>query len=696
MPDTANNPLEFELHGTVIRLRQSSLHLLSLAVEGETWFAGAAEGSALWQIVAVDEAGRHVTLDGAMAARSDAEVYGGVLLLNWHAVVDAATGAGPFDVRVEVRPTGREAGITGWKIEVTNHSEWTLWNVTFPKLDGLAPSANSEQDRLFYPLGWGTQQVGWSQMSDLRCRYPRGWDFAMQLLGYTRGTHTFSLATHDPELTTKQFNFTRRERDGEKQADFAVLLFPEGMSIAGNHYRQQFETIIAVQRGDWYDAAQLYAGWARHQAWACCPQAPRAEDHVQGWQVLMVPDKPLDEWGAQMEQLAEYIGVKLGTHFYNWHQIPFDASYPDYFPAREGFRELAARLKRAGILTMPYINGRLWDINAPSWPAREAMRYAAKGSGLRVRPLTLFNYLEEYGSGQKLSPMCPVTDFWQDTVIDLCTRIITELDCDGVYIDQIAAEKSELCFDPEHGHPLGGGGFWLVGYRRMLQRIREAVPQAYLTTECNWEGCAADYDGLLTWHSFGDKLIPLFPAVYAGLAKTFGCQFADADITANGGFTFTTRMGMLFVWGAQLGWGDLTPLLKAENALLLEYFTMLCRQRALHQQLFTTGRLLRTPTTSVSRQQGAIDEVANEGSATSTHIHTSLWQQPDRSGAMVFLVNPGRTPLQVDVSVTAAECAGMTVGDPLQGGFTLLAKSSNPPAFTTTLPALSVLAVPLG
>ncbi len=92
---------------------------------------------------------------------------------------------------------------------------------------------------------------------------------------------------------------------------------------------------------------------------------------------------------------------------------PFDTGYPDYFPAREGFAELVARLKRAGYLTMPYINGRLWDINAASWPAREALRFAAKGSGLRLHPLTLFNYLEDYGSGQKLSPMCPATEFWQ-------------------------------------------------------------------------------------------------------------------------------------------------------------------------------------------------------------------------------------------------------------------------------------------
>ncbi len=39
----------------------------------------------------------------------------------------------------------------------------------------------------------------------------------MQLLGlYARTARTLSLATHDPELTTKEFAFTRHDAGGDR------------------------------------------------------------------------------------------------------------------------------------------------------------------------------------------------------------------------------------------------------------------------------------------------------------------------------------------------------------------------------------------------------------------------------------------------------------------------------------------------
>ncbi len=76
-------------------------------------------------------------------------------------------------------------------------------------------------------------------------------------------------------------------------------------------------------------------------------------------------------------------------------------------------------------------------------------------------------------------------------------------------------------------------------------------------------------------------------------------------------------------------------------------------------------------------------------------MFASLWQRPADNGATVFLVNPTREQMQVEVGINAEECAAMTVGEPLQGGMTLLEKSLNPPAFTLVLPPLSVVVVPL-
>jgi hypothetical protein len=43
--------------------------------------------------------------------------------------------------------------------------------------------------------------------------------------------------------------------------------------------------------------------------------------------------------------------------------------------------------------------------------------------------------------------------------------------------------------------------------------------------------------------SYHDDDIPLFPAIYSGIAKTFGCSFHDKDIERDGGAVFAHKMG---------------------------------------------------------------------------------------------------------------------------------------------------------
>ena len=657
------NELLFAPNALSLRLSRGKLNLLSLDGPGGRWLAPAADGGApLWTLLAVDRQGRRAWLNSAHAASASAEQTDGVLRLAWTGVRDAKTDAGPFDVTAEIRPHESHPAATVWRIRVENRSaDWTLWSVTFPNLPGVEPSASPKRDRFFWPDGWGAEYAG-AQMPRLHRRYPRGWETTMQFFGCTRGTRTFYLGMHDPRLTTKDFAFEPPSPAAKKPAGvMSVTAWPEGMTQPGNSFAAEYDTVVAVVDGDWFDAAQLYGSWTRRQAYAAAPPAsaapaPRAAREVHAWQTMQVPDKPLDQWAALMEQLAAKLGVRLGIHFYNWHEIPFDVSYPDYFPARPGFRELVARMNALGIVTMPYINGRLWDINAESWPARDAERFAAKMSAPRVQPLSLFPYLEEYGSGAKLAVMCPATEFWRGTVIELCRRIVHELGCRGVYIDQIAAEKAELCFDPAHGHPLGGGGFWLEGYRTMAAAIREAVgPDAYLTTECNWEGCAADFDALLLWHRFGEEQVPAFPAVYAGLARLFGCQFNAREITEQGGEAFARKMAMLLAWGGQLGWGDLTPLLEPKQAALLRYFASLCKLRAEHADTFASGRMLRPPVIASCTFAGSDKRKLRNP------VYASLWQTGDAGAVTLFAVNPTRSAADVKLKLAAPEIARRSI-----------------------------------
>lgn len=621
------------VNGLTLTLSPEHGNLISLEAGGRAWVNNGPAGLPLWQIRVADADGRRAVLTAADARVAKSATRGDTLRLVWQGVRDVATGAGPFAVTVTLTPYGDQPGAAAWRIQVANPTrDWTLWEVTFPILQQVTAGADGAADRFFHPHGWGVQLSGWQELAEVRRRYPRGWDCGMQVVGWSSGAETLYLAAHDPRLCPKEFHFRPDPSASPRHCRLAVTLYPDGMTLAGNSYTQDFDIVTAVLRGDWYDAARLYGGWARRQPWAAAPPPrastePRADREIHAWQVIQFPAKSADQWADETERLAARLDVRLGAHLYNWHQIPFDTSYPDYFPARPEFADFARRLRAAGIVVMPYINGRLWDINAKSWRARRAERFAVKHSAERLDPRTLVPYLEEYGSGQKLAPMCVATAFWRDTVRALCRRIVRELGCDGVYIDQIAAEKAELCFNRQHPHAPGGGGFWLDGYRRLAADIRADIgPNPTLTTECNWEGCIADYDALLSWAWFAPNEIPLFPAAYAGLARSFGCSFSDNDIRRDGGDVFARKMARLLVWGAQLGWGDLTPLLDAAQAPLLEFFASLCRLRAGHLALFARGRMLRPPTLD-ARAAAA--------------VYTAVWADDDARPTL-FAVNPAR------------------------------------------------------
>jgi len=486
-------------------------------------------------------------------------------------------------------------------------------------------------------------------MFPFKWRYPRGIFFAMSYLGYTRGNRSLYLAVNDPRQSPIEIDFAPPNVSAQRTQGGRITItqYPEGLSTGGCGLTQDHDIVVGVLDGDWYDASRVYASWARHQPWATTPgpgasQEPRARREVHAWMSLSIPDRPMAESAARIERLARRLPVRLGVHVYRWHQTQFDTNYPDYFPARRGFKQWVARVRKAGVLVMPYINARLWDINAPSWRAKKAERFAAGISGERLDPETLVPSLEEYGNGQKLAPMCVGTKFWRKTVTDICRRIVRELGCDGVYLDQVGAEKPELCLNSAHGHPLGGGSWWLDGYRQMVRDIRRAIgPEPYLTTEANWEGCAADYDALLIYHGFGPhQTVPMFPVVHGGLARAFGPGFRAADVTTDGGEPFARKMGEYVAFGGQPGWGDLTVLTDRGNAASLAFFIRLCRLREQLTELFATGRMLRPP------------RVAARPSGRACSAICTLWENAGGDAWTVLLINPTHKAVAATVTIT--------------------------------------------
>ncbi len=706
MAAAAKETVQHVVNGLSLEFDPRSLALRSLGCGRARWLDNRPKGEPLWQIHIVNAEGARLTLDGAAARRATARMDGDTLRLRWDGVHHADAKAGPFDVRVDIAPSSSGRNLTGWRLTVENRSgTWSIWHIVFPRLCGLTPGKDAAGDRVFWPELWGVQAVGWDAMTEVSGPCGGYGKHSMQFMGFTRGDRTLYLAAHDPDLWQKQMTFDPGKPDAQpRSAQMHFLCYPAGMGEPGNGYAQPYDTVVGEVAGDWYDASRVYAAFARRQPWATTPPPtadprPREQREVLVWEQASVNAYPVDrittvnrlepkEWVARMKTLRKRLGVRMAVHLYHWHQTQFDTNYPDYFPVKRGLKALVAELESADIRVMPYINGRLWDLSAPSFDAT-ALKHAAKITPQRANPTVRFAWPEHYGNGQQLTGMCMASEFWRKKVVGLCGRIVKELGCGGVYLDQLGCFGGGLCMDPEHGHDLGGGGYWLEGYRKLLAAVRKEVgPGTLLTTENNWEGCVADFDALLdtSWNKDGN--VPIFPAVYWGLGSIYGGDVMDAAYR-DGGDAFVQRMGMRFVWGGLFGWGHFEPLLERTNRELMAYFTNLCRLRTKHAGLFARGEFLRPPLVTLGRG-GAASDHPLQGP-----VLSGMWADADderRCG--LFLVNVTRKPQRVRVAITDERWRSARMAAGVEGVKPARTQDGRA-TFNVSLGALDAVAVPL-
>ena len=420
------------------------------------------------------------------------------------------------------------------------------------------------------------------------------------------------------------------------------------MGTAGNSFSLSGEAVWQLLRGDWFDAAQIYRSWVREKAnWF--PKLNKGErtDSPQWFKELCVwavGGGASSECVPIVKEFAEFMGVPVGFHWYNWHLIPFDNDYPHYFPPKENFAEGVRELQKSGVFLMPYINGRLWDTRDRGM---DDWQFSARALPFASKREDGTPYIETYGSKEadgspvRLAPMCPATPFWQDKVREIVLRLFNEFGVNAVYIDQVAAAAPALCFDKTHGHPLGGGSWWNEGYWKILNAIRKAMPKdKALTTECNAEPFVRWFDGYLTWHWQHDGQVPAFPAVYGGAIQTFGRAYRGG---ATKDLALRMKAGQQLVYGEQIGWIDPHIVRERENA---EFLRQVVRLRWHLRRYFYAGEMSRPP-----KLLGDIPKVradwqwAGEWWVETDAVLTGAWRLPQEGKLVLLFVNVSDQPV---------------------------------------------------
>ena len=325
---------------------------------------------------------------------------------------------------------------------------------------------------------------------------------------------------HDPIPAAKKFHFVREVNAPTMHVKASQPLTEidkgcNGQTLFG-------ECVWQLTDGDWYDATLLYREWMEKNAlWM--PAMENGERTDLSWlkdiDVWLLVHIDGEDFADEIIQAAKDMGdVKVAVHLYLWHNAPFDNDYPHYFPEKPTVRRELKKLQDAGIRVMPYINGRLWDTHdkgTEDWQySSVAYPKACKG-----RDGKAFNesYSSKEANGEHvvLSVMCPSTALWQEKVKSIVDKLVNDIGFDGVYMDQIAAAKPQLCCDRTHEHLPGGGTWWCESYYNLIDHVSRLQDPTVLATECTAEMFMKHLQGYLSWLWVKNQQVPAFPVLYS-------------------------------------------------------------------------------------------------------------------------------------------------------------------------------------
>ena len=536
------------------------------------------------------------------------------------------------ELRVEV-VVRCETGVASsqWKIAVENTGELKLHEVQFPRIGGLR---KREREFLAVPSWLGQQASNPRRLlagsagkgARLEWDYPGG--LSLQCLAfYQENGPGFYAACNDPAALRKSFAFWG---DAHGVVNYEMIHYPENSSGSLNRYSPAYAAIVGTFHGDWITAADRYRAWGTNQVWA---KASRLQKNlVPKW----VSETGMWVWNrgrsesvlAPSMALQKKLGLPVSTFWHWWHGCAYDTGFPEYLPPREGaepFRKAMARAQQKDVHAIVYMNQRLWGMTTRSWINDDAEYFAVKNATGKINP-EVYNVFTK----QPCASMCLHTSFWRNKYAGLAVEAFRDLKVDGIYMDQ--ACSSVACYDPNHGHSIGGGAYWMDGFRKLSTSIRERCGDERKVVLAG-EGCGEAWlpylDLMLALQiakerysnpNDGWEVIPFFSAIYHPYAVLYGnyssltmppydelwpAEFAPKEplklLDRKFSRQFYLEQARAFVWGQQPTVANFLPSHLQDRPEETEYMMRLAKIRSRATKYLLRGTFLRPPQLNVPK-----------------------------------------------------------------------------------------------
>jgi hypothetical protein len=578
-----------------------------------------------------------------------------------------------------------------WNITVQNQGGIVLEKIHFPQFPAIRPQSD---EWLAVPVWMG--QLAANPRALLRAAGGKEkrleWDYpgltSLQCLAFYRKNGPGLYFSCDDTASFRKSFVLSSSSHG--QVHYEMVHLPENRQAA--NYRLPYQAVIGVFQGDWFTAAAQYRSWATNQAWA--RQSRLASGLTPDW----AKKTGMWVWNRGRSTnvlepaiaLEKELGLPVRVFWHWWHGCAYDTGFPEYLPPREGvesFTNALAEAHKNNVRAIVYMNQRLWGMTTESWQREGAETYAVKAADGKVHP-------EVYNTFTKLpcASMCMGTAFWRNKYAGLAEEAFLKLGVDGIYMDQ--ACSSLACYDASHGHPLGGGRYWVDGFRLLAGDIRSRCTgkrQIALAGEGCGEGWLPFLDLMLSLQVSKERYsnpkdgwqpIPFFQAVYHPYCVLYGnyssltmppyddlwpAEFAPAEplklLDRKYSQQFLLEQARAFVWGQQPTMANFLPSQLRERPEEMEFVIRLARLRSRNRQYLQNGVFLRPPELDLPATTLPMSRLSiyagQQGSLTSfegrfPRVLSGAWRASDGNVA-VALVNIVSEPIIVPLVLQQKE-----------------------------------------
>jgi hypothetical protein len=529
--------------------------------------------------------------------------------------------------------------MSNWSMSLEGTKGMEISQLAFPRIKGLK---NIGDEYLAVPFWLGqlfhnpreslremqTESLGQSVGKQASYSFDYPGPLSLQLVAlYDPATYGLYMACNDTAGYSKSFSFSL---DADENLTYELINYP-AIDADLDKYSPVYQANIGSFKGDWMTAAALYKEWGEKQAW--CKNSRLDNDLVPPWlkkTALWVWNRgKSDKVLIPAIDLKMRAGLPVSVFWHWWHQCSYDDGFPEYLPPREGKKSFIAAMKKANdndIRAIVYMNSFQWGTETQSWKDENAELYAVKDLEGNIR-----SHVYNIFTGKSLTNMCMGTKFWRNKYASLSDSVVNTYHTNGVYMDQ--ACLSRKCYDKSHGHPRGGGNYWVNNFAELTDIIREktdSIRQPVLAGEGCCEVWLPHLDAFLTLRVSMERFagvgsmepIPFYTMVYHKYGVLYGNysslivppydelwpeEYAPKDpealLSEDFNKQYLMEQARSFVWGSQPTISNYRNFLASKRKDEIDYLIELAKVRYQGLKYLLHGEMLRSPKMNILTQE---------------------------------------------------------------------------------------------